>query len=285
MVISTRKTRRNYLASGLKHLLYVFIFICLSEAALGQEVIRFGVFPFLPPNRLETNFGPLTKKLENFFGKPVVFRTRKSFPEFLRALRDESFDIALVQPFDYVQIRDTVAYQPLVRRVESLHAVVVVKEEGIRKLDDLRGKVIAFPPSQAAATILGRQYLAANGIIANEFVLKSYPEHDSCIQAVLTDSAQACVTSKGIIENQFRLRDLPLRVIGESPPIPHVLFVLHPNLMNYQHDLTELLVNLKNSESGKKILTQSLMIELTEAKAAEYDIVYEIFRSLNHTGN
>ena len=269
----------------LRIMLAVISLLFLVQTSHADDTIRFGVFPFLPPNRLEASFGPLTKTLENFFGKPVSFRTRKSFPDFLRALGEESFDIAVVQPFDYVRVRDAVAYLPVVRRTDPLRAAVVVKEEAILKLTDLRGKVIAFPSPYAAVTLLGQQYLADSGIIENEFTAKFYPEHDSCTQAVLTGNAQACITASGVVKNQQALRDLSLRSIGESSSIPSVLFVLHPNLMEYRHDLAELLIGLKNSESGRKILAQSLMLELTEAKAAEYDAVSEYFRALNQDEN
>jgi ABC-type phosphate/phosphonate transport system substrate-binding protein len=85
----------QWLAIGCCWLLPVF-------SVTGQEqALRFGVFPFTPPNLLERRVGPLVKAIGDHLQRPVIFRTRNSFDAFLQGLRNQSFDIALIQPFDY----------------------------------------------------------------------------------------------------------------------------------------------------------------------------------------
>jgi len=117
----------------------------------GQYIM--GVFPHLPPRQLEKVFSPMASDLGKAVNQRIILRTNTTFERFSQSLDTQVFDIAFVQPFDYVRIADKYGYRPLAARSEELAAMLVVKEDSpLNKLQDLRGMKIALPPAVAAVS-------------------------------------------------------------------------------------------------------------------------------------
>ena len=81
----------------------------------AQEAYTFGVFPFLPPLRLEELYGPYGEVISYAVDRPVVFRTKATFEKFSLEIENQTYDVAFMQPFDYVIAADRFNYQALAR--------------------------------------------------------------------------------------------------------------------------------------------------------------------------
>ena len=156
-----------------------------------------GVFPFLPPRQLEKVFAPLAKDLGDAINRKIVLRTNTTYHKFAENLDAEKFDIAFVQPFDYIRIADNLGYRPLVTRKNSLKAVLVVKPESpVNSVADMKGKHVAFPPNVAAVSRLMKAHFVNNGLKPGKDVKFSHHRsHVSCMQQVLIGEADACGTA------------------------------------------------------------------------------------------
>ena len=71
-----------------------------AQSKHGIDGYTLGVFPFVPPLRLERMFGPVVRSLNEALPMPIQFRTRSSFKEFAADLEREIYDIAFVHGFD-----------------------------------------------------------------------------------------------------------------------------------------------------------------------------------------
>jgi len=150
----------------LQHSLFLVLSICLlifSKSAFSQTTeYKFGVFPYIPPEKIEVVWSPLIAQIAKNLGKPIKLRTRSSFSNFRNAIENEEFDIAFMQPFVYANVAAKHGYTPLARFVSLrdknhkglLKAIfVTLKKNKNLKISDLKGKLIATPPSTAAVTI------------------------------------------------------------------------------------------------------------------------------------
>ncbi|MDT8386036.1 MAG: phosphate/phosphite/phosphonate ABC transporter substrate-binding protein [Thiogranum sp.] len=241
-----------------------------------RQVYRFGVFPHLPPSRLEQVYLPVALDFRRALGRDIEFRASGSFARFSERLAAEAYDIVLLQPFDYVWAHDQHGYLPVARRSEELTSIIIVKNDSaIQSLDDLRGKVLANPPETAAVSFLTRQAVLAAGLHpGRDVTLRYVRSHYSCLQKVLIGKADACGTAR----QSMRLAEPQLkngfRIIYETPPIPQVLFAVHERVPKRNRErIRDAVLGWARSREGQKILAQGSMSPFVPATDDEYDDV------------
>lgn len=251
-----------------------------GDANEVRQAYRFGVFPHLPPSRLEHVYLPMALDFRRALGRDIEFRASGSFERFSERLAAETYDIVLLQPFDYVWAHDQHGYLPIAHRSEELTSIIIVKNDSaIQSLDDLRGKVIANPPENAAVSFLTRQALRSAGLHPGKDVTLRYVRsHYSCFQKVLIGKADACGTAR----QSMRLAEPQIkngfRIIYETPPIPQVLFAVHARVPERDRErIRDTVLGWATSRGGQKILAQGSMSPFVPASDDEYDSVRDIW--------
>jgi len=196
-----------------------------AEPRPALKPYQLGVFPFLPPTRLERAFAPIAVEMSKLLGRPVEFRTTSTFERFSENLAAKQYDFAFVQPFMYIAAADKYGYAPLVAWRKPLTAIFVVRKDSpYRDLQQLAGKRVALPPRDAAVSHLALEYLAERGL-DRRTDYSYYRSHFSCLQKVLVGEADACVSAEAALdffESHMKLR---MSVIAETRGIPHSLYV------------------------------------------------------------
>lgn len=189
----------------------------------------FGIFPFLAPATNEAVFGPIAAEISAALHRPVRFQSTGTFEKFMENLANQQYDIAHIQPFDYVQIAVKAGYLPLARRAEMLNAIFVVKPESpLHGAQDLRGKIIGLPTKVAASSYLAEVALVQAGIDRDKDVtLKHFTTHQACLQAVLIGDIDTCAAGTPVTRVFEGQTQRKFRVILTSPEIPQTLFVVH----------------------------------------------------------
>lgn len=240
-----------------------------------------GVFPHLPPRALEKVFAPMATDLGQALDKPVVLRSSTTFDRFSKNLDSEKYDIAFLQPFDYVRMADRYGYLPLATRTEKLSAIVVVRESSpVQSLDDLKGKRIALPPRTSAVSRLFENHLRTHKVDRNRDVTLSYHRsHVSCMQKVMTGEADACTTAapaKRFFEHKMGAK---LKSIAQTREIPHTLFAIHPRVPRQDRERVKMrILSWGQSDDGRVLLERGRLKPFVPIHNADYDIV----RTLSH---
>lgn len=199
-----------------------------AVAPVGNGYVM-GVFPFLPAANLEGIFAPISAEVSEAINRPVKLRLSLTYDAFINALRDETFDIVHMHPFDYVRYGRAHGYIPLVARSEELYAVFSVKSGSkTSKISELRGLRVGTPPETGAITYLALDALRKSGLTASKDVtVTSYPNHFACLQQLQIGSVDACATSLPTLrtfESQFGLK---FKRVGTSLTMPHTMFAVH----------------------------------------------------------
>jgi len=242
------------------------------------------VFPHFSAGQIENMFAPIAVDLSKALGRPVALKTKSSYVAFTTELDRESYDIAFIQPFDYVRAHDLHGYIPLARRGERLAALIAVKADSpLQTLADLKGKKLGLPPEVAAVSHLTKMALLQAHIDPRtDVTIQYYKAHDSCLQQVLIGEVAACGTAAYPIrffENKWHVK---FRVLAKSQSISHSLFVVHPRVPKSDREIIlKTILSLADTETGRKLLEKGELKPFIAVTDAEYDSVREYSRAMS----
>jgi len=265
---------RKVLVAGLMCLLLATPAHSDSTAA---HALVLGIFPHMPATRLLQVFSPIAEDFSAHLGKPVKLRTRPDFAQFAAELQAETYDIAFIQPLDYVWLHERHGYLPLARRDAPLQSVIIVAADSkLSGVQDLKGKTLAQAAPRAAVTQIIAAALQAEGFDLDKDIRRSYStNHFACIQKVLTGEADACGTALRALAHwkDVKANDR-FRIIYEAPVMPHALFVVHPRVPRKEREiLLDTILSWPKTEAGREILSRGELLPFTRATDADYDPV------------
>jgi phosphonate transport system substrate-binding protein len=264
----------------------VGIAFCGTQAGAADKAYEFGVFPYLPLAKIHALHAPMATDFEAKLGRQVQLSSKGDYATYAEELRKETYDIAFIQPFDYVDAHDKHGYLPLARRGEDLEAVIVVLQDSpLQTIQDLKGKTIANPPVHSAVSHLTSMALREAGINPRTGVKRDYGKnHYTCMHSVLIGIADACSTAAQALlhfEKEKRIA-ARFRILHKTVRIPHALFVVHKRVAQKDREiLLKTILNWPKTEEGKKIIEAGWFIPFVEAKDADYEVVRKYVHSNN----
>ena len=267
--------RRYFAAAAFFCVVMGFYRVSVAQS-LTQDFV-FGAFPMVATGQVEKVFSPVAAEFSRLLGKPVLLRTKPSFPLYREELRKQTYDVAIVQPFDYVLAYDQYNYLPLARFEKPLYtSFMVLPESQLRELKDLKGQRVAFPPITAAVTHMGKKAFIDAGIAFPQDVeIKYTKSHDACLQLVIVGAASACASSLRAVHVFESKWGKHFRVLQDTPSIPNSLFIVHRRVPEPERrQLLQLLTSWPGeSETGKTFYQDSNNMRLVPAVDTEYDVV------------
>jgi phosphonate transport system substrate-binding protein len=248
----------------------------LRSATAGEPSYgyRFGVFPYLPVLTIDQVFGPMAVSLAHELERPVYLKTKSTFEKFADELAKQTYEIVLVHPFLYVEAAERYNYRPLVRVDKKLTAVIMIDaEQPWRGWHDLAGRVLALPPELSAVSELVKAVLTDAGLKPDvDVMLRHYGTKMSCLQAVVTGSADACAVPRLILSRVGLIAEMKLKVMAETTPISHLVIAVHSRVP--EADRARLLANIlswPHTEQGKSILAAGAWPGFVVAHDDDYD--------------
>jgi phosphonate transport system substrate-binding protein len=246
-----------------------------------NEAYVLGVFPHLPPRDLEKVFAPMAADLSTVLGKPVELRTSATYEKFSSGIDSGKFDIAFVQPFDYIRAADKHGYLPLATRTEKLAVIVVTSSDSpLTSIQDLRNKKVALPPRTAAVSHLLRGYLKSEGIDPDrDLQLTHHRSHVSCMHQVLIGEAVACGTAapaRRFFQGKYKVS---LKILGKSREIPHTLWTAHSRVpARDRRVILNRILDWSNTREGQILLERGKLTPFVAVDNSAYDVVRKLAR-------
>ena len=166
------------------------LFICLLIFAgyahgAGKD-ITIAILPCKDVVMTFKKFHPLVTYLKQETGLDIRLVVPKDSVEFERDLKNGDIDFALQDPYTYVRLADLYNKTDLLgaltregTRVQS-GVVIVRKDSGTNKLEDLRGKTVMFGPKLSATTWVVAKLLFEQRGIDIDKDLKAYSNGTCC---------------------------------------------------------------------------------------------------------
>ncbi|RIH87017.1 Phosphate-import protein PhnD [Meiothermus luteus] len=188
----------------------VFLFLALLAlglpAGLAQNPIkvRIGFNPTQNSDQLRPAAQAIADYLERRFQGAIEVEVfiPTEYRGLIEAMRGGNLDFAFFPPDGYVIANQDVGAQVLLKSVRNNNpyywsAIVVRKDSGIKNLQGLDGKSIAWvDKNSAAGYVFPRAAIVGAGLDPDKLFAKQTfaGRHDACVLAVLNKSVDACAT-------------------------------------------------------------------------------------------
>lgn len=269
-----------------------FCILCLAlllptmvvASSASNKSFVFGVFPHISAAQIEKIFAPFTAHLTKEVGKKIHFRTKPTFNAFFYEIKNESYDIAFVQPFDYVKAHDQYNYVPLARRSAKLHGILVVRPDSkLNKISDLKGRKIGLPPKSAAVSHLVKLTLSDHGLRpSKDLHLSHYKSHDVCLNQLWLKKVDACGSALPPIRLFQKTWKVKFREIARTQPIPTAVFVVHKRVPEGEKEaIQKAILSWEHSQDGRNMLKKNKFTQFKSAKDSDYSLVREMSKKLS----
>ncbi len=206
----------------------------------GREADRtfhFGIPPELGAHDLEATYGPLAAYLSKQLSTDVRLVTADSYNALAHALEDGRLDASLLPPLGYLALHRRAPHevQAIAQVLGSAggdgaryHALLVVREDGPRTIDALRGRRLALTSLDSLSGYLEPVHvLSERGLHLSDLsdvILAG--DHTRALRLLAAGQVDCAATFDGALaEFEQRHPDVQLRTLASSDPLPQDLVV------------------------------------------------------------
>ena len=267
-----------------------------TGVAAAQQPLIIALTPSRDPTALQEAGDEFAKTIARVSGVPIRAQVASDYAGVVEALRSRRVDLAFVHPVGYVLANREAGCQILVRDVWQGKTAYtarfyVRKGSGIERLEDLRGKTIAFvDPASSSGYIYPMVLLIKKGLVKNRDPRSFFKEalfsgtHDAALQAVVQGRVDAAASFDKAPE--VHLKDpaqiARLSVVGETPEIPEAGICSRPGLpAETLARLKQALLAIKGPEHAA-VLKQIYDIDgFVDASDKDYDPVRDALKLMN----
>jgi phosphonate transport system substrate-binding protein len=267
-----------------------------GNTSSSSKVLRVGFVPAEDAQQVIRNAQPLVEILQAKLGIEVQPFVATDYTGVVEALRVGKLDIAFLTPASYVLAKNEadvrVALKSERKGSPYYYAAIITRaDSGIKKLEDLRGKVFAFgDPLSTSANVFPRKLLHEKGIDpVRDFKQILYSGgHDATVLAVLNRKVDAGATYANSTDGGdtawARYLQNPedvkrIHAIAYSEPIPADNLVFGANLdEGLGKQIEAIFLELSRDPRGKKMLRDLYQIDgFVPATDKDYDTVRQAF--------
>jgi phosphonate transport system substrate-binding protein len=248
---------------------------CLTTLATfaiaAPKTYTFAVVPQYEQRKLFAIWKPIVDELSKRSGLSLKLVATLTVPEFEHSISDGSYDFVYANPYHIMKVSSSQGYIPLVRDSAPLRGILVVRKDSpIRTLEELDGKVVAFPsPNAIGASLLMRADLSR---LFKATVDPLYVKtHSSVYMHVVNGLASAGGgVEKTLQEQDASIRDT-LKVIYTTREMPSHPIAAHPRIPKADREkLRSALLSFAATPEGHELFAKVPMQKVVSASIDDY---------------
>jgi len=207
---------------------------CLTPASAVAQPLHLVLTPSQKPTDLLSAGDEFGQALAKLYGAPVRVTVASDYAAVIEALRNRTADLAFVHPVGYVLASREAKARIVARNLwhgksTFTSRIYVRKASGIKTLEDLRGKTMAFvDPTSSSGYTYPMVLLIQRGLVRDRDPKTFFREvvfagaHDAAMRALLNGHVDS-IASFDMAREQY-LSDPAERekitFVAETPPIP-----------------------------------------------------------------
>lgn len=275
-------------------MLFIFSMLAHAEEPPRDELVM-GFVPSRSVHEIQVSADKIADFLSQSTGYSIKSVTLSNYAGVALAMKSRRVDFAFVGPINYLVIADRVGAVPLTAAVrhghKGYHGIIIVRaDSGIRSLQDLKGKSVAFGDAlSASGNLYPKAALKEAGINLDEDIRSLILSSQSAVVAsVLTGKVDAGAVYDDARLNPEVLRYYPevtaeTRILYQTPIIPADPQIARASLNATQREkLTESLLAMSRDDEARKWLKDIYGIDsLKAATAAEYEGMRHVVNGVN----
>ena len=239
-----------------------------------------GIFPRRNAAETAKAFTPMADYLGERLGRKVKVITSKNFDSFRKAVKEQRYDIVQFNQYHYV--RSAQSYQVIAHIEEfgksTIAGVIYVrKDSGITTLAQLRGRTIIFGGGEDAmiSYIATRFLLLQAGLGKDDFKSLFAVNPPNALVALIhreADAAGAGDSVPDLPEVKNAIDTDELTALAVSVPLLQLPLAVKRGMpARLRASIQSILVDLKNSEAGRKVLKSAELTGIGKAEDKDYD--------------
>jgi len=215
-----------------------------AAPASAQSPLTLALTPSRDPTALKEAGDAFAKTITRISGVPIKAIVASVYAGVIEALRSRRVELAFVHPVGYVLANREAGCQILVRDVWQGKTAYtarfyVRKDRGIQRVEDLRGKTVAFvDPASSSGYIYPMVLLIKQGLVRDRDPKSFFKDalfagtHEAALQSVLRGRVDAAASFDKAPE--LHLKDpaliAQLGFVGETPAIPEAGICARPGV-------------------------------------------------------
>jgi phosphonate transport system substrate-binding protein len=253
--------------------------------------------PSRDPTALQESADAFVATVARLSGVPLRAQVASDYAGVIEALRSRRVDLAFVHPVGYVLARREAGCEILVRDVwenrTAYKASFYVREaSGIKRLEELRGRTVAFvDPASSSGYIYPMVLLMKRGLVRDRDPKTFFKDalfagtHEAALRAVLQGRVDVATTFD--LAPQVHLKDPTLAAqlvsIAETPEIPEAGICARPGLPPVAiQALKRALLGMKKPEHATALKGIYDIDGFVEARDADYDPVRDALTLMDY---
>jgi len=275
----------------------VLLLIPIAAVSWSQEsTLTMALTPSRDPTALKEAGDAFAQTITRISGVPIKAIVASDYAGVIEALRSRRVELAFVHPVGYVLANREAGCQILVRdiwqgKVAYTARFYVRKDRGIRSLEDLRGKTVAFvDPASSSGYIYPMVLLIKQGLVRDRDPKTFFKEalftgtHEAALQSVLHGRVDAAASFDKAPE--LHLKDpalvAQLGFVGETAEIPEAGICARPGVpAEPLARVKRALLSIKGPEHAP-LLKQIYDIDgFIEASDRDYEPVRDAIKLMN----
>jgi phosphonate transport system substrate-binding protein len=273
----------------LRLIVTILMLFMLSGISQAEELI-IGLIPEQNVFKQMERYKPIGKYIEKKLGMEVRFIILSRYGNILNSFTKEKMDGAFWGSFTGALAIKQLGVQPIARPewpdgTSTYHGYIFVrKDSGIRSVEDMKGKSIAFvEKATTAGYIFPLAYLKENGVNDIETYFKEYffaGSHDSAVHAVYKGKADIGCAKNTIfnlvVDNDPNMKN-DLLILESSPVVPSNGLGLRSDLdPAIKRKLQDALLGMHKDPEGKEALEQYGAARFIKTTKEDYAPIFDL---------
>ena len=215
-----------------------------AAPAAAQSPLTLALTPSRDPTALQEAGDAFAKTITQISGVPVKAIVASDYAGVIEALRSRRVELAFVHPVGYVLANREAGCQILVRDVWQGKTAYtarfyVRKDRGIQRVEDLRGKTVAFvDPASSSGYIYPMVLLIKQGLVRDRDPKSFFKDalfagtHEAALHSVLRGRVDAAASFDKAPELYLKDPALIAQIgfVGETPAIPEAGICARPGV-------------------------------------------------------
>ena len=261
--------------------------LSLLAAALAAPVVQaadapliLGIFPRHKATDTTSMYTPLANHLSERLGRKVTLVTSKDFDSFWQAVTQGRYDIVHYNQYHYTHSADSyrvIAHNQEFGKNAVAGALFVRKDSGITELSQLRGRTIIFGGGKDAmmSYIAPRFLLMQAGLKEADFKSEFAVNPPNALLALYSKQADAAgggdiLIDLPVVRNAINTDEI--RLLASTEPLLFLPWAVKRTMpAKLGESIQSILVELKQSDGGKKVLKSARTTGIEKADDRDYD--------------
>ena len=259
-----------------------------------KKVLNFGLIPAEDPEKVLESFRPMLEHVAQVTGTEVKPFIATDYAGVIEAMRVGKLDVAWFGPFSYVlasERANAVAFaKGMDKRGDTTYRSIIIahNESGIKTLDDLKGKTVAFVDPASTSGYLIPRFMMKKAGIDPERDFKNIVftgGHDSVGLSVKNRHVDAGgmgeVQLISMIEKDVVDKD-EIIILATSDPIPNSPIAVRKGMdPELKKQIKQTILEMHEHLGEEKMMGWHRVIRYVEARDEEYDGLRKIARVLD----